>query len=60
MPFVAPGPGQVHVNRPLTNISIAYMQMAVSIRREQGVSEHPSCKADGSLLRDPTRRLLQG
>ena len=28
MPFTAPGPGDVHVNRPLTNIAIAYMQMA--------------------------------
>ena len=27
MPFTAPGPGDVHVNRPLTNIAIAYMQI---------------------------------
>lgn len=26
MPFASPTPGDVHVNRPLTNISIAYMQ----------------------------------
>lgn len=28
MPFVSPGPADVHVDRPLTNIAIAYMQMA--------------------------------
>lgn len=28
MPFTLPGPGQVHVNRPLTNLAVAYMQMA--------------------------------
>lgn len=26
MPFISPGPGDVHVNRPLTNIAIGYMQ----------------------------------
>lgn len=26
MPYAAPAPGDVHVNRPLTNIAIAYMQ----------------------------------
>lgn len=26
MPYTAPGPGDVHVNRPLTNIAVAYMQ----------------------------------
>ena len=30
MPFTAPGPGDVHVNRPLTNIAIAYMQSAMN------------------------------
>lgn len=26
MPYISPGPGDVHVNRPLTNIAVAYMQ----------------------------------
>ena len=26
MPYTQPGRGDVHVNRPLTNISVAYMQ----------------------------------
>lgn len=26
MPYIAPSPGDVHVNRPLTNIAVAYMQ----------------------------------
>ncbi len=26
MPYASPAPGDVHVNRPLTNIAIAYMQ----------------------------------
>lgn len=28
MPYASPAPGDVHVNRPLTNIAIAYMQNA--------------------------------
>jgi hypothetical protein len=26
MPYISPSPGDVHVNRPLTNIAVAYMQ----------------------------------
>lgn len=28
MPYISPSPGDVHVNRPLTNIAVAYMQNA--------------------------------
>lgn len=28
MPYISPSPGDVHVNRPLTNIAVAYMQDA--------------------------------
>ena len=50
MPYSQPGRGDVHVNRPLTNISIAFMQSSGKLHIRPGVSEHPGGQEVGCLL----------
>ena len=68
MPYSAPGPNDVHVNRPLTNISIAFMQSAMGFVADKVFPPVPvSNKSDeywtiprGAWFRDEFRERAPG
>ena len=58
VPMAQPTQSAVHVNRPLTNISVAYMQGTDEYHLRQGLSGDPGRQGVGLVLRLHQERLV--